>query len=198
MSKPVEIELEHVIGFTGHNLHTVTASRLDPKRFYYPIGSVIVDASLDDPHDQRFMTGHDAEISTIVPSSSGRLLASGQEECRTKTGRVSPILVWDATSRKLIYTLQGHTSGIIAVAWSSDDRFIVSSGKDGRLCIWDVETGACVGGHRPSESPASFLQWVRLADPTSRRPVYNVCFSHRFCILSCCSICFVSECDLTY
>ena len=39
------------------------------------------------------------------------------------------------------YSLQGHDIGIAAVAFSAYATFLATSGLDGQLCIWDVQTG---------------------------------------------------------
>lgn len=33
----------------------------------------------------------------------------------------------------------GHTEDVLDLQWTSDSRFIVSSGMDKRICIWNVE-----------------------------------------------------------
>ena len=39
------------------------------------------------------------------------------------------------------YSLQGHEVGITAVAFSASATFLATSGLDGQLCVWDVQTG---------------------------------------------------------
>eukprot|EP00762_Andalucia_godoyi_P000936 ANDGO_03899.mRNA.1 Cilia- and flagella-associated protein 52 len=171
----LEIELEHAIGFQGKTAQCISALPHDRSRFLYTIGSVIVNASLEDPHDQRFLYGHDASACCLTPSTSGRLLASGQLECTSKPGHGSPVLIWDLATGKTVHVFGGHTHGVLAIGWSPDDRFVASSAQDGRLCIWDVATGACVGGHRPSADLAgcTFVSWLPVNLGTERRPIYK-------------------------
>ena len=51
----------------------------------------------------------------------------------------SEIMIWNVQSRKLEYLLRGHTkTGCIAI-FSSDDKYIISYGKDSNLIIWSVQ-----------------------------------------------------------
>ncbi|KZP17847.1 WD40 repeat-like protein [Athelia psychrophila] len=49
--------------------------------------------------------------------------------------------MWPAALR----TLDGHTSGVTAVAYSPDGRHIVSCSRDKTMQIWDAETGEAAG-----------------------------------------------------
>jgi WD40 repeat protein len=41
-------------------------------------------------------------------------------------------------------TLKGHEAGIISVAISPDDRFIISTSGEAMICLWDMATGALI------------------------------------------------------
>ena len=46
--------------------------------------------------------------------------------------------------------IQGHTDEILALAMSSDGKYLVSGGRDQRLGVWDAEKGEWIqglGGH---------------------------------------------------
>ncbi len=85
--------------------------------------SVICD--LNDPHKQDFLRGHDDNISVLTLSKSvcwqclcnqqGKLIASGQ------IGENADVCVWDFASRKLIYRLNEHDSGVSSVSFTDDD-----------------------------------------------------------------------------
>lgn len=177
----VEIEPEHVIGYSSRTQHTVLFHPMDANRILYPMGPLLVNASLTDSHDQLFLRGHDGDV-VVVAASAQRFLASGQAECSTAKGRNSQIIVWDLlppvaaaqqqpSAPRIVFSLQGHTLGISAMAWSPDERFLASTGRDGKLCVWDMETGQCAGGLKIAE-PASFLRFVPVQSGSRSRPVY--------------------------
>jgi hypothetical protein len=53
------------------------------------------------------------------------------------------------------HTLEGHIGEVLSVAWHPDGHTLASAGEDGRVIIWDVESG----------EPATFLEghtdWIR-------------------------------------
>ena len=55
--------------------------------------------------------------------------------------------LWDATTGKsLVRPFSGHTSLVYSVAFSSDDKFIVSGYYDKTIRVWDVKTGHNIMG----------------------------------------------------
>lgn len=67
-----------------------------------------------------------------LPSSGDRLLRSGLTVC-------SVIGVWQASTGQLLATLAGHSLAISCLAPSPvDSHVLLSTGADGRICVWDV------------------------------------------------------------
>lgn len=77
-------------------------------------------------------------------SPNGAYLASGsddkcitlwqkRENCLSIT-RAEKIYRWSSKSR-----LPGHSEDVLDLRWTQDSRFIVSSGMDKRIIIWNVE-----------------------------------------------------------
>jgi WD40 repeat protein len=55
------------------------------------------------------------------------------------TGGTSGILrVWDYYSSKPISTSIGHSGCILSIAFSPDDRQIISVAEDGSIIIWSI------------------------------------------------------------
>lgn len=55
------------------------------------------------------------------------------------TGGTAGVLrVWDYHSTKLISALEGHSGSILAIAFSPDDRQIVSVAADGSIILWCI------------------------------------------------------------
>ncbi|TRM66987.1 WD40-repeat-containing domain protein [Schizophyllum amplum] len=43
-------------------------------------------------------------------------------------------------------SIRGHTDEVLALALSSDGKYLASAGKDRRVCVWDAETGEWIKG----------------------------------------------------
>jgi hypothetical protein len=72
------LELEHVIGVTGRYPETLRMHPAVENTYITAIGMHVVVNDIYDPHNQKFLKGHDADVSALDVSSSGRLIASGQ------------------------------------------------------------------------------------------------------------------------
>ncbi|KAH7332908.1 WD40-repeat-containing domain protein [Rhizoctonia solani] len=88
--------------------------------------------ALQRPHDW---------VSSVSFSPNGQYIGSGSGiQDRT-------VCIWDATDGKLVRgPLRGHEGGVLAIAFSSDSKRIVSSSDDRTIRVWDVESGNLVIG----------------------------------------------------
>jgi len=59
-------ELEHIIGFTGQELHAIAVHSQDTNVMLYGIGHVVVLADQTDPHKQDLLRGHDNDITSVT------------------------------------------------------------------------------------------------------------------------------------
>jgi len=137
-------ELEHIIGFTGQELHAIAVHSQDTNVMLYGIGHVVVLADQTDPHKQDLLRGHDNDITSVTFSPTGRLLASGQRESIHRDGE--QIVVWEYESRKPVYRLSGVTGTVTALKFSDDDRFLAAIGEGNMngndFAIWDMQNGS--------------------------------------------------------
>jgi len=73
-------------------------------------------------------------IMDAVFSHDGTKLATTHEADQT-------VRVWDVKPGTLVGEFQGHNDGVFSVAFSADDRTIISGGDDAAIRFWDAATG---------------------------------------------------------
>ena len=92
-------------------------------------------------HKARLKT-YTGRAKALAFSPDGGILANiGQELPLTRTRKNYPIQLWDVATSQHFLTLEGHTSEIEAVAFSSDGKTLVSASWDRTIRLWDVNTG---------------------------------------------------------
>ena len=77
---------------------------------------------------------HDQSVRSVTFSHDGQFLAAG-DGSRDGPGTVK---VWNVKSRKVVVSLDANPKEVKAVEFSSDNRYLASSGWNGHLKIWDV------------------------------------------------------------
>jgi WD40 repeat protein len=90
-------------------------------------------------------------------TADGRRLASASSD-RT-------VRLWDARTGAAHRTLEGHTDGVNAVAFSPDSRRLASASGDETVRLWDARTGAA---HRTLEGHSGSVRAVAFS-PDGRR-----------------------------
>ena len=78
-------------------------------------------------------TGHTGPVGDCALSDDGKYLVTASDD--------RLVLIWDATTLKVLRTLRGHRQRARACEFSPDGRRIVTAGMDGTVRIWDVEDG---------------------------------------------------------
>ncbi|KAE8899164.1 hypothetical protein PF005_g11747 [Phytophthora fragariae] len=69
------------------------------------------------------------KVSCAVVSPSGRFLATCGEDCEVK--------LFDIGSSSLLASARGHSNTVNSIAWSPDERQLVSVGADSCICVWN-------------------------------------------------------------
>lgn len=88
--------------------------------------------------------GHSGGVPAVAWSPDSTLIASASGGPSTSGGSPAAnnaVQVWRATSGKLIYSYNGHSSGITDLAWSPREERIASASTDYTVQVWDATTG---------------------------------------------------------
>eukprot|EP00741_Cyanophora_paradoxa_P019975 tig00021179_g19279.t1 len=75
---------------------------------------------------------HDEEVACLSLSASGKYFATG--------GHDQLVKLWSFAEGRLVGTGVGHSGAVLDVAFSPDERQVVSTGADGAVMIWNVYT----------------------------------------------------------
>uniref|UniRef100_U3I7H9 Katanin p80 WD40 repeat-containing subunit B1 n=1 Tax=Anas platyrhynchos platyrhynchos TaxID=8840 RepID=U3I7H9_ANAPP len=78
------------------------------------------------------ITAHSSNVSSLVlGKSSGRLLATGGDDCRVN--------IWSVNKPNCIMSLTGHTSPIESLQININEELIVAGSQSGSIRVWDLE-----------------------------------------------------------
>jgi WD40 repeat protein len=76
---------------------------------------------------------HTDGVRSVAFSSDGKLLASGGAE------RDCNVILWDIAKSESIVTMEGHQQPVIGLAFTADQKHIVSASADETMRIWEVK-----------------------------------------------------------
>jgi WD40 repeat protein len=79
-----------------------------------------------------FEIGTPGVVESLAFSSDGKLLASGDNYAD------HAIRLWSVDTGELLRILEGHTHGVVSMAFSGDDRYMVSGAYNGTLRLWGI------------------------------------------------------------
>lgn len=81
------------------------------------------------------LLGHQDAVRSVSFSPDWQILASGSVD--------QTICLWDMVNHSCLRVLKGHQGGVFSVVFDGK-RYLISSGDDGMVMRWNVQTGECL------------------------------------------------------
>ncbi|XP_055662481.1 WD repeat-containing protein 90 isoform X3 [Falco peregrinus] len=132
------LKLKAVIGYNGNGRGNMVWNP-DTGFFAYTCGCIIV---VEDLHSgsQNHWLGHAEEISTLAVSHDGQVLASASGQ--TNGDSHCQICIWNIQDGVCTANLFHHETQVQAMAFSRDDRFLITLGdySDQTIALWNTYT----------------------------------------------------------
>lgn len=80
---------------------------------------------------------YDHTVTAAALSSDNRVVAVGTSE--------NAIQLYERTSKKMVWTLMGHTNVIRRLRFNADGSALLSLDEDGNVMVWDIDSGKLLG-----------------------------------------------------
>ncbi|XP_077358986.1 WD repeat-containing protein 90 isoform X2 [Festucalex cinctus] len=128
--------LKAVIGYNGNGRGNLVWSP-DQGLFAYSCGGVVVVENVNSGR-QRHLQCHREEISCLAISNDAQIMASAA----SKSANKSLICIWAIQSGACLNTISYHRGAVQSLAFSKDDRFLLSIGdfSDPAVVVWSTAT----------------------------------------------------------
>lgn len=100
-----------------------------------PVGDVLHRKTLWP--EQRKLYGHGNELLCVASNHAGTLIASA---CKSREEKFAAIWLWKTSDWSAAQEpIAGHKSSVVELAFSPDDRFLLSVSKDRQFCVYELE-----------------------------------------------------------
>lgn len=82
----------------------------------------------------------ESHTQTLALSQDGRFLASGVAPARITDTSPGQLLVWDLTTRRVVFNNSELERGLYSVAFHPDGRTLAAASLDGAIQLWDTQS----------------------------------------------------------
>lgn len=149
------VQLKSIIGYNG-NARNNLIWQADTGLFVYTTGCILIIEDLN-TGKQKHLTGHTEEISTIALQNDCQVLASASGSFGISP---SQICIWDLQQHHCKKVMNHHEFDIQCLAYSRDDRFLISVGdyRDCSIVVWSTNNYEILTTSRAA-SPIHELKW---------------------------------------
>nr|XP_026493637.1 cilia- and flagella-associated protein 52 [Vanessa tameamea] len=131
-----------IIGFDGS---AIRGLKVHPsgEHIIYPMGNKVCIQEWK-TKKMYFLSGHTNSVSTVAVSPKGTFIGSGQIN---HIGFKASAKLWDFKNKTMLGSHELHKVRVEALAFSSDERYMISLGgrDDGCVVLWDCVAGAATG-----------------------------------------------------
>ncbi|XP_054849422.1 WD repeat-containing protein 90 isoform X2 [Eublepharis macularius] len=143
------LKLKAVIGYNGNGRGNMVWNP-DTGLFAYSCGCVVIVEDLHSGSQQHWL-GHPEEISTLAVSHDAQVVASASG-CGHRDSRCQ-IRIWNVKARTCQKVLFHHETQVQAMAYSRDDRLLVTLGDyvDRVIALWNTHTYELMSSTRFSD-----------------------------------------------
>jgi|GEM_PF-2402352 len=117
--------------------------------YLLPVSAVVITKPILSFPPPSVLSPHDeSHINVVAFSPDGKTMLSASDSPS------NTIKLWDAKTKKLIYTFTGHTDTIHSLSFSPDGKTFLSSSDDKTVRLWNVQTGTKIRIFKDDEDTA--------------------------------------------
>ncbi|KAI8855000.1 WD40-repeat-containing domain protein [Chytridium lagenaria] len=95
-----------------------------------------------------------SRVDTVSINPSGEWLAFG-------CSKFGQLLVWEWQSESYVLKQQGHHHHMNCIAYSQDGQYIVTGGDDGKVKLWNTQTGFCFVTFSEHTGPVRAVEFTK-------------------------------------
>ncbi|XP_033117799.1 WD repeat-containing protein 90-like isoform X4 [Anneissia japonica] len=149
------LKLKSVLGYNGNGRGNMVW-HADAGLFAYTSGCVAILEDLN-TGSQRHLIGHVSEISTLALQNDCQTLASASGASGLTS---SQICLWEVQGAVCKKVLSYHDHDIVCLAFSRDDRFLISVGdyRERAIVVWNIMDYSVIAASKTA-LPVHSVQW---------------------------------------